>query len=114
MKQSIHLFRKERRGSLAIIPIILGAFTLVWAIWFFGYEQTATKRISVIENTKNIQAIIFQRAAKLALETEQKVLRERIDAGDSSDVAKAAAEAAGDAAADELTKDLMAKNRISY
>ena len=61
--RSIVLKCKSRKGSLALIPIILALFVLIWGIWFFGYEQSVSNRMSNIESAQSIQTIIVHRAA---------------------------------------------------
>lgn len=46
---------------MAIVPIVVGIMVLIWSMWFFGFEQSMTKRISNIEKAQGVEAIVLVR-----------------------------------------------------
>lgn len=61
MSSSIKIKANSKKGIIAIVPIIIGLFVLVWSVWFFTYEQTVTMHISNIENAQSVESIIIHR-----------------------------------------------------
>jgi hypothetical protein len=44
-----------RRGSVAIVPLILAIFALFWFIWFMGGENDNLHQINNVENLQHLQ-----------------------------------------------------------
>ena len=104
MKKKLTYQTKQRRGSLAVIPILLGFMVLMWAIWFFGFEQDMSQRISNVQSGKGIQTIIALSAAQ-----KRRDLRQERTEDKSS---RKYSDAEIDTMVNDFVQDLMQKNNI--
>ena len=95
---------KKRRGSLAVIPILLGFMVIMWAVWFFGFEQNMSQRISNVQNGKGIQSIIALSAAKKRSNWKQELTEDKSRRKYSDDEI--------DTMVNDFIQDLMQKNNI--
>lgn len=53
-----------RRGSVAIVPLILAIFALFWFIWFMGGENDNLHQINNVENLQHLQERLIVAAVK--------------------------------------------------
>lgn len=56
--------RVMRKGSVAIVPIILSIMVMFWFIWFLGGESDQLHRINKLENLQHLQANLILAAIK--------------------------------------------------
>ena len=61
-----------RKGSVAIVPIILVVALLFWAIWFMGQESDNTHVISNLEKLQNLH----ENAAMYAMKRKIEILEQ--------------------------------------
>ena len=61
-----------RRGSVAIVPILLAIALIFWAIWFMGQESDNTH---VISNVQKLQQL-HQNAAIYAIKRKIEILEQ--------------------------------------
>lgn len=59
-----------RKGSVAIVPLLLALMLFFWFIWFLGQENDSLLQINKIENVQHIQEelVISAMQQRLALE----------------------------------------------
>jgi len=60
-----------RNGSVAIVPLLLGIFTLFWFIWFLGGSSDTLHRVNNVENLQHLQERLLLSAAKYRFEYER-------------------------------------------
>lgn len=60
-----------RKGSIAIVPIILAIMVLFWFIWFLGGESDQLHRINQVENLQHLQENLLVSAMKLHYELKR-------------------------------------------
>ena len=61
-----------RRGSVAIVPILLAIALIFWAIWFMGQESDNTHVISNIQKLEHLH----QNAAMYAIKRKIEILEQ--------------------------------------
>jgi hypothetical protein len=59
-----------RKGSVAIVPLLMALMLFFWFIWFLGRENDSLLQINKIENVQHIQEelVISAMQQRLALE----------------------------------------------
>jgi hypothetical protein len=60
-----------RKGSVAIVPLMLGIFALFWFILFMGGENDNLHNINQIENLQHLQERLLLAAVKRRYELEK-------------------------------------------
>lgn len=60
-----------RRGSVAIVPLILAIFALFWFILFMGGENDNLHNINQVENLQHIQERLLVAAIKRRFDLEK-------------------------------------------
>lgn len=60
-----------RRGSVAIVPLILAIFALFWFILFMGGENDNLHKISNLQNLQHLQERLLLAAMKRRYELEK-------------------------------------------
>ncbi|MDP1785218.1 MAG: hypothetical protein Q8K81_07325 [Sulfuricurvum sp.] len=61
-----------RRGSVAIVPLLLALMLFFWFIWFLGGENDLLFQINKVENVQHIQEELIVSAMQERLKLEQK------------------------------------------
>lgn len=60
-----------RKGSVAIVPLLLALFLLFWFIWFLGGENDRLFQINKVQNVHHVQEELIISAMQQRLELEQ-------------------------------------------
>lgn len=60
-----------RRGSVAIVPLLLSLLLLFWFIWFMGGENDMLLQINKTQNLHHLQEELVIAAVQQRLELEQ-------------------------------------------
>ncbi|MDD5717754.1 MAG: hypothetical protein PHW64_08100 [Sulfuricurvum sp.] len=95
-----------RRGSVAIVPLILALMLFFWFIWFMGGENDSLMQINKVEHVQHLQEELMIAAMQRHLATEQDLRRSNPNISDIN------AKAAADLDADQYVKIMMQNNQI--
>ena len=60
-----------RRGSVALVPLLLALLLFFWFIWFLGGENDSLMQINKVENVHHIQEELIVSAMQQRIELEQ-------------------------------------------